>query len=217
MVKFGGVRNYICATWSQQDLDACADLNLPCADISAMLAEPMDNALRGDNGSLSPHDQLVRLPREFCPPTMAAFFGTAGLLQNSSGLLLLSFNVCLPIVFHRQVVRWLRPTLVAHLLRQGFVTLYSGARDLCAAAGFRCQAAGLSVCSCNKAVTDSMNASPTTLCLLSLPPSSDSDVAYTMKPVWESYLRYTEAIAGVDAAFQHLDGTPLRAWLLCNI
>ena len=29
-----------------------------------------------------------------------------------------------------QVVRWLRPTLVAHLLRQGFATLYSGAPPL---------------------------------------------------------------------------------------
>ena len=55
MVKFGGVRNYIVGTWSPGDLEACADLNLPCADIGAFLAEPMDAAF----GSLSTHDYNV--------------------------------------------------------------------------------------------------------------------------------------------------------------
>jgi hypothetical protein len=57
MVKFGAVRNYIVGIWSQQDVDACADLNLPCADVSAFLAEPLDNA--SNAGSLSNHDYNV--------------------------------------------------------------------------------------------------------------------------------------------------------------
>jgi hypothetical protein len=39
LVKHGGVRNYLAVTWTQRDLEACADLNLPCADASAMLLE----------------------------------------------------------------------------------------------------------------------------------------------------------------------------------
>ena len=59
MVKFGGVRNYIVGTWNATDLAACADLNLPCADITSMLPEPMDNEPNGIGGSLSQHDYLV--------------------------------------------------------------------------------------------------------------------------------------------------------------
>ena len=64
MVKFGGVRNYIVGTWSQEDLDACADLNLPCADVTAYLAEPMDNA--SNAGSLSTHDYNVSRRHHCC-------------------------------------------------------------------------------------------------------------------------------------------------------
>ena len=39
MVKFGGVDNYIIATWSDSDMEACLDLNLPCADASHYLPE----------------------------------------------------------------------------------------------------------------------------------------------------------------------------------
>lgn len=59
MVKFGGVRNYIVATWDSEDLAACADLNLPCADVTKFLAEPLD---KGKNaGSIGTHDYLVGL------------------------------------------------------------------------------------------------------------------------------------------------------------
>jgi hypothetical protein len=58
MVKFGGVRNHIVATWDPADLEACADLNLPCADVTSLLPEPMDN---GPNaGAFGTHDYFVR-------------------------------------------------------------------------------------------------------------------------------------------------------------
>ena len=176
IVNFGGVRNYLVATWTQADLEACADLNLPCADVSALLAEPLDNAPNGDNGSLSPHDQLVSLPAILpsyhginyrnCWPSVKQ----PACRHGAGCCLLLSIHVCLPIVFHRQVVRWLRPTLVAHLLRQGFVTLYSGKhqRSLCCR-GFQVPGGRRRVCNCNKAVTVPMNDSPGTLIFLSLP------------------------------------------------
>jgi hypothetical protein len=59
MVKFGGVRNYLVATWDPEDLAACADLNLPCADVTALLPEPMDKAK--DAGLTGSHDYLVSL------------------------------------------------------------------------------------------------------------------------------------------------------------
>lgn len=64
MVKFGGVRNYIVGTWSSEDLEACADLNLPCADISSFLPEPLDHAPNaGDYGT---HDYNVRSLQRAC-------------------------------------------------------------------------------------------------------------------------------------------------------
>ena len=41
LVKLGGVRNYIAVTWTDDDLQACADLNLPCADVRNMLLGPI--------------------------------------------------------------------------------------------------------------------------------------------------------------------------------
>lgn len=37
LVKFGGVRNHLLVAWAPEDLAACADLNLPCADVSSWL------------------------------------------------------------------------------------------------------------------------------------------------------------------------------------
>jgi hypothetical protein len=59
MVKFGGVRNYIVATWDPDDLQACIDLNLPCADVTPFLPEPMDKAPGA--GLFGTHDYLVSI------------------------------------------------------------------------------------------------------------------------------------------------------------
>lgn len=58
MVKLGGVRNYVVGTWSPSDLEACAAMNLPCADLSPWLPEPMNNG-PGAGGVGSQHDYLV--------------------------------------------------------------------------------------------------------------------------------------------------------------
>lgn len=57
MVKLGGVRNYIVGTWNASDLEACAAMNLPCADLSPWLPEPMDN--EAGAGGFGTHDYLV--------------------------------------------------------------------------------------------------------------------------------------------------------------
>lgn len=57
MVKFGGVRNYIVGTWEAMDLEACADLNLPCADIASYLPEPLEHTSK--TTFYEGHDYLV--------------------------------------------------------------------------------------------------------------------------------------------------------------
>lgn len=47
LVKFGGVRSYVVVTWTPEDLAACADLNLPCADVAALLPRPLTSAAAG--------------------------------------------------------------------------------------------------------------------------------------------------------------------------
>jgi hypothetical protein len=54
MVKFGGVRNYIVATWDPDDLQACIDLNLPCADVTSLLPVKLEEA-----ANPNAHDELV--------------------------------------------------------------------------------------------------------------------------------------------------------------
>ncbi|KAL4856645.1 hypothetical protein ACK3TF_003069 [Chlorella vulgaris] len=54
MVKFGGVRNYNVATWDPDDLQACIDLNLPCADVTSFLPTRLEEA-----ANPTAHDQLV--------------------------------------------------------------------------------------------------------------------------------------------------------------
>jgi hypothetical protein len=49
MVKFGGVQNYMVGTFNDTDLEACADLNLPCADITSFLPEAL-NYSEADSG-----------------------------------------------------------------------------------------------------------------------------------------------------------------------
>jgi hypothetical protein len=67
MVKFGGVHNYIVGTWEAPDLEACADLNLPCADVTAFLPEPLDHS--SGEAVYSGHDYLVgSLPQSAEPP-----------------------------------------------------------------------------------------------------------------------------------------------------
>lgn len=58
MVKFGQVRNYIVGIWEPADLGVCADLNLPCADVSRFLPEPLDHGKNA--GAYGTHDYLVR-------------------------------------------------------------------------------------------------------------------------------------------------------------
>ena len=57
LTKYAGVRNYIVATWEASDLAACADLNLPCADVAAYLPAPMDHAENA--GAYGTHDYFV--------------------------------------------------------------------------------------------------------------------------------------------------------------
>ena len=55
LVKFGGVTNYLAYTWTPDDLAACQELNLPCADASHLLLEPLHN----DDGAFETHDYYV--------------------------------------------------------------------------------------------------------------------------------------------------------------
>jgi hypothetical protein len=102
LVKFGGIRNYLVATWSDEDLQACLDLNLPCADVFNLLAQPLENAKE-----FTSRDYLVRL-------------------------LVTRLALSLPHVlspkawYGYQVVKWMRPRVTYELVSRGFAVLYSG-------------------------------------------------------------------------------------------
>ncbi|KAI3432374.1 hypothetical protein D9Q98_003931 [Chlorella vulgaris] len=102
MVKFGGVRNYIVAAWDPDDLQACMDLNLPCADVTSLLPVKLEQA-----ANPNAHDELV--------------------------------------------IKWMRTIVTANLVEQNYAVI-----------------------------------------------CSDADVAWTMKPVWESFIGF--------AAFVDADG-----------
>ena len=51
LIKFGNVSNHVVLTWTADDLAACADLNLPCADVSHLLAEPLAAAAGAGEGA----------------------------------------------------------------------------------------------------------------------------------------------------------------------
>lgn len=41
LAKLGGATNYLVFTWTASDLAACSALNLPCADVTALLEAPL--------------------------------------------------------------------------------------------------------------------------------------------------------------------------------
>lgn len=153
MVKFGGVRNYIVATWEPHDLDACRDLNLPCADVSplaATLAKPA--ALR--DGEL------------------------AGFTSKE----------------YLHIV-WLKVVVVEALIKQGFAIFYSGewVWPALMLKTFRHGGDGRTTSQWHESAS-----------LMSV----DTDLAFTSKPVWESYLAFLEE-GGADGAF--MTERPLNA------
>lgn len=99
LVKHGGVSNHIALTWTAEDLEACADLNLPCGDVADMLVEPLKP---GKKGSEREHNFLL--------------------------------------------MSWLKPAVVLRALRLGHSVMVA-----------------------------------------------DVDIAYAVKPLWESYLAFTQA------------------------
>jgi hypothetical protein len=146
MVKFGGVDNYIVVTWSNADLEACLDLNLPCADASAYLtALPTDTTPTTENNNTtkrttsedSSSSSNITPQKETPQPTqLVPEFETKA--------------------YNR--IMWLKPAVVGYLLNQDYAVH-----------------------------------------------SSDIDLSYAAKPVWDSYLMYLNLEPGaqaVDAAFQ---------------
>jgi hypothetical protein len=60
LVKMAGVSNFIVVTWTPEDLEACADLNLPCADAQDLLVQPLSHRpAPGDPSWLKPCDQTL--------------------------------------------------------------------------------------------------------------------------------------------------------------
>ncbi|KAL4430877.1 hypothetical protein ABPG75_006133 [Micractinium tetrahymenae] len=113
LVKLAGVRNYVVLTWTPADLAACSDLNLPCASVEHLLAQPLlgQEDAAGSHLSWGSHNWLA--------------------------------------------VVWLKPAVVLHALQRGYAVMLA-----------------------------------------------DTDIAYTVKPLWESYLAYIDE-ADADGAFQY--------------
>jgi hypothetical protein len=134
MVKFGGVDNYIVATWSESDLEACLDLNLPCADASNYLPKLKNQNTTAEASNLSSNPGAEEVEQRKT--------------QNVPEFESKAYNR----------IMWLKPAVIAFLIDQNYAVH-----------------------------------------------STDVDVSYSSKPVWESYLMYLNVAPGseaVDAAFQ---------------
>jgi hypothetical protein len=192
MVKFGGVDNYIITAWSESDLEACLDLNLPCADASAYLPETTIDDHDGTSVSVSGDDDggssgigvsyNIQDRIDSIRATFTAGLGSRALLkrEETSSTIEGSSSFGIPgskatpqkqksdvpefesKAYNR--IMWLKPAVVAYLLEQNYAVH-----------------------------------------------STDVDLAYSSKPVWDSYLMYLNVAPGaqgVDAAFQiEGDGT----------
>lgn len=130
LVKFGGVRSYVVVTWTPEDLAACADLNLPCADVAALLPRPLTSAAAGKRatdgetsglgGRAVPSIVLIKLRAQalwvargcrwvtgaFTPPVRPA----AGDYLTPEWL----------------AIVWLKPRLLLRVLQLGYAVLFTG-------------------------------------------------------------------------------------------
>lgn len=70
MVKFGAVHSYIAITWTEEDLEACADLNLPCADVQSMLVEPLSERQRSTQAAPDAADRLCQIIADWSQRTV---------------------------------------------------------------------------------------------------------------------------------------------------
>ena len=59
LVRHGGVRNYLFLAWARGDLEACRDLNLPCADVGDMLLQPLSEQVLYAASRLHEHQAFV--------------------------------------------------------------------------------------------------------------------------------------------------------------
>ena len=91
-----------------------------------------------------------------------------------------------------QVICWVRSKVILHLLKQGYAVHNSGAASsVSAMPGALAPAAHMLACARSRRGPDAR-------CLAD---AADSDVVYSMKPVWPSYLAFIEA-GHADGAFQ---------------
>ena len=129
LIKFGNVSNHVVLTWTADDLAACADLNLPCADVSHLLAEPlvaMAGAGEGAGGG-----------RWCCQAARLVSLQAATMGKGGPSTALAS-PACWPWAAHAGTaagwgkhdwlaIVWLKPAVVLHVLRQGYVVMLAGA------------------------------------------------------------------------------------------
>ena len=155
MVKFGEIDNYIVVTWTEDDMEICLDLNLPCADASAYLpGEPSPLERKEEDNSTASK-----------PPTNDTTDRDGDLPTNNTSGTSTKHTPAVP-EFETKAynrIMWMKPAVVKVLLELGYVVH-----------------------------------------------STDIDLAYAAKPVWESYLSYLElGMDGIvaDAAFQ-TEGKP---------
>ncbi|KAL4860227.1 hypothetical protein ACK3TF_000413 [Chlorella vulgaris] len=175
LVKHGGVQNYVVVCWTPTDLDACADLNLPCADGSRFLARPLDKPGKPplllfasvstyyENDWLSDQHavlQPVAMLYVLCCAVLYVLAAAGFSCQQLAGA---SSTLC----SCRLTILWIKPPMLVHLLEAGYAVIVAGEQLHCSTAKHR----------------------------------ADIDVAYTAKPLWESCLEFM-AQGSVDAAFQ---------------
>ena len=113
LVKLGGVRNYIAVTWTDEDLQACADLNLPCADARNMLAAPIGEWQQHPQRCFAPTCVLRWRDGTPCWPAHAV---------NSHGNYSRHYFV---------VMTWIKAAVVLRSLQLGHAVMVAGAAAAC--------------------------------------------------------------------------------------
>jgi len=106
MVKFGHVDNYIVAVWTPEDLEACADMNLPCANVSSLLPRPFASSL--PEGKV-----LIPSPERKAGEMIMRSDNFTDLVPDFES-------------WQYNTIMWTKPAVVRHLVEAGYAVHSSG-------------------------------------------------------------------------------------------
>lgn len=124
MVKFGRVQNYIVAVWTEEDLEACKDLNLPCADVR----EHMPRALGPIPVLLPVLSPSPETEKETKPSSEGGEHAAAAAANVTSSASARRLSASVPEFESRDhnTIMWTKPAVVHYLVKKGYAVHSTG-------------------------------------------------------------------------------------------